>query len=91
MKTFIRITFSLIYPINEYFHKFWLLEPGLIDIKVSLCFLLVIRGIYDECKISFWFTDVSAYYVYNLVYLCRSLREQQETPRSIMGRRTTSL
>ena len=31
----------------------------------------------DECKFSFWYSEVSAYYVYNLVYLCRSLLEQQ--------------
>ena len=30
----------------------------------------------DECKFSFWSIEVSAY-VYNLVYLCRSLLEQQ--------------
>ena len=35
----------------------------------------VIRIIYDECNFSFWYTEVSAY-VYNFVYLCRSLLEQ---------------
>ena len=39
--------------------------------------LLVTRVIYDECKISFWCIEVYASYVYNLVYLCRSLLEQQ--------------
>ena len=63
--------------INQYFHKLWFLEPALTDIKVSWWFLLVIRVIYDECKFSFWYTEVSAYQVHNLVYLCRSLLEQQ--------------
>ena len=31
----------------------------------------------DACKCSFWYTEVSAYYVYNLMYLCRSLFEQE--------------
>ena len=58
----------------------WLLEPALIDIRVSWWFLLVIKVIYDERKSSFWYIEyiqVSAYYVYNLVYLCPSLLEQQ--------------
>ena len=39
--------------------------------------LLVIRVIDDEYKFSFWYIEVSAYYVYNLVFLCHSLLEQQ--------------
>ena len=31
----------------------------------------------DGCRFSFWYTEVSAYYVYNIVYLCHSLLEQQ--------------
>ena len=31
----------------------------------------------DKCKFSFWYIEVSACYVYNLVYSCRSLLEQQ--------------
>ena len=44
---------------------------------ISWCFLLVIRVIDDKCKFLFWYIEVSAYYVYSLVYLCRSLLEQQ--------------
>ena len=39
--------------------------------------MLVIRVICNECKISFWYIEVFAYYVCNLVYLCRSFLEQQ--------------
>ena len=39
--------------------------------------MLVIIVIYDEFKFIFWYSEISAYYVYNLVYLCRSLLEQQ--------------
>ena len=63
----------LIYPcINWYFHKLWLLQPTLTDIRVSWWFLLVIRVIDDECKFSFWYIKVSAHYVYK----CRSLLDK---------------
>ena len=34
--------------------------------RVSWCYLLVSRVIDDECKFSFWYILVSAYYVYSL-------------------------
>ena len=46
-------------------------------VRVTWSFLLDIRVTDDECRFSFWYIEVSAYYVYNLVYLCRSLLEQQ--------------
>ena len=39
--------------------------------------MLVIGVIDDEYKFSFWYIEVLAYYVHSLVYLCRSLLEQQ--------------
>ena len=38
--------------------------------------LLVIRITDDECKFSFWYIEVSAYYAHNLVYFCCSLPAQ---------------
>ena len=35
------------------------------------------RVIDDEFKLSFWYIEVCAYSVHNLVYLCRSSHEQQ--------------
>ena len=52
------------------------LKPALTN-RVSWWFLLVIRVIDNECKLSFWYIAVSTYYVYNPVYLCPSLLEQQ--------------
>ena len=37
----------------------------------------MIRVIDDECRLPFWYIEVFAYYVCSLVYLCRSLLEQQ--------------
>ena len=62
------------YIIVFIFAKFKYLKPALDDIRISSWFLLVIRVTYDKRKISFWYI---AYYVYNLVYLCRLLIEQQ--------------
>ena len=55
---------------------FWSL-PSAVIIIVSCWFLLVTSVIDNECKFSFWYTEVSAYCGYNLVYLCHSLVEQQ--------------
>ena len=48
----------------------WFLELALPDIRVS--------WINDESKFSFWYIEVFAYYVYNLVYSCRSLLELEK-------------
>ena len=39
--------------------------------------VIVIPVIYDGYKFSFWYIEASAYYVHNVVYLCRSLLEQK--------------
>ena len=39
--------------------------------------MIVIRVIYDECKLLFLYIETYAYYVYNLVYFCRSLIGQK--------------
>ena len=39
--------------------------------------MFVIRVIDDECKVSFCYIEVFAYYIYSLLYLCQSLLEQQ--------------
>ena len=39
--------------------------------------MLVIRVNDDGYKFSFWYIEVLVYYVHSLVYLCRSLLEQQ--------------
>ena len=56
---------SLRYPLIMYTVSFQ--EPASTVIRVSWWFLLVIRVIDDECKFSFWYTLISAYYVYSLV------------------------
>ena len=55
----------------------WFSEPALTVMRVSWRFPLIIRVINDECEVSFWFIEVFAYYVYNFVYLCCLLLEQQ--------------
>ena len=55
----------------------WFLKPALNVIGVSWSFLFIVRVIDDKNKFSFWYIEVSACYVYNLVYLCRSLLEQE--------------
>ena len=53
------------------------MESAFTVMRVSLGFLLVIRVIDDECKLSFWCIEVFDYYVYILVYQCRSSLEQE--------------
>ena len=50
---------------------------GVTEIRVSWWFLLFIRVIEYECKFSFWYIEVVAFYVFGLVYLRRWLFEQQ--------------
>ena len=40
-------------------------------------FVRAFRVIDDECKFSFWYIKVFAYYIHSVVYLCRSLLEKQ--------------